>query len=51
MGERDRQHLETKVVLIDGRQLASYMVDFDLGVSPERSVVIKRVDSDYFTED
>lgn len=40
--------IDPKVVLIDGEQLVEFMIDFDLGVSEERSYQIKRVDSDYF---
>jgi len=42
--------IDTKVVLIDGKQLAGLMIDFDVGVSPAASYVIKRIDSDYFEE-
>lgn len=42
--------IDTKVVLIDGKQLASLMTDFDVGVSASASYVVKRVDSDYFEE-
>ena len=42
--------IETKVVLIDGRQLAGLMMDFDVGVSASASYVVKRIDSDYFEE-
>jgi restriction system protein len=40
-----------KVSLIDGSQLALLMIDHDLGVSVERPLVLKRVDSDYFGDD
>ena len=39
-----------KIVLIDGDQLAEYMIDHDVGVSVEKTYEIKRVDSDYFAE-
>jgi restriction system protein len=39
-----------KVVLIDGNQLADYMIDHDIGVSEERRYVVKRVDYDYFED-
>lgn len=39
---------ETKIVLIDGEQLAELMIDFDLGVSTTNDYVIKRIDTDYF---
>jgi restriction system protein len=42
--------IDTKVVLIDGRQLASLMTDFDVGVSVSASYLVKRLDSDYFEE-
>lgn len=44
------EHIEPKVVLIDGRRLAELMVDFDVGVSMARTYHVKRVDSDYFDE-
>ena len=42
--------IDTKVVLIDGKQLAKLMIDFDVGVSVAASYIVKRVDSDYFEE-
>jgi restriction system protein len=42
--------IDTKVVLIDGKQLAGLMTDFDVGVSVSASYVVKRIDSDYFEE-
>jgi len=42
------RRIEQKVVLIDGRQLANYMIDFDVGVSKEAEYVVKKVDYDYF---
>ncbi|RYE43397.1 MAG: restriction endonuclease [Sphingobacteriales bacterium] len=41
---------ETKIVLIDGDQLAQYMIDHNLGVSKVNSYEVKRIDSDYFEE-
>jgi restriction system protein len=40
-----------KIVLIDGPTLARYMVDHDLGVTTERTITVKRLDSDYFSEE
>ena len=40
-----------KIILIDGNQLAEYMIEHDVGVSVEKTYEIKRVDSDYFAED
>jgi len=42
---------DTKIVLVDGEQLAEYMIDFNLGVSPISVYEIKRIDSDYFEEE
>ena len=42
--------IDSKIVLIDGKQLAEYMIDHDVGVSVEKTYEIKRVDSDYFAE-
>lgn len=42
---------ETKIVLVDGEQLAQYMVDFDLAVSTVSAYQIKKIDLDYFDEE
>ena len=39
-----------KVILINGDQLAEYMIKHNVGVSVEKTYEIKRVDSDYFAE-
>lgn len=38
-------------VLIDGHKLAELMIDNDVGVSRETTYEIKRMDTDYFSED
>jgi len=43
--------INPKVILIDGVALANYMIDFNLGVSISATYEIKKVDSDYFTEE
>ncbi len=40
----------SKIVLIDGKQLAQLMIDYDVGVSKVSTYEIKKIDSDYFTE-
>ncbi len=40
--------LPQKIVLIDGRQLASLMIEHDVGVSGTKSYTLKRLDLDYF---
>ena len=39
------------IALIDGRRLVSLMIKYGLGVSTESVVEIKRVDSDYFSDE
>lgn len=43
--------VNSKVVLIDGQQLAQFMIDFDIGVTKAASYEIKSIDSDYFEEE
>lgn len=43
--------IESKIILIDGEQLAEFMIDYNVGVSNATSYEIKRIDSDYFSED
>lgn len=42
------QQIGKKIVLIDGMQLADYMIQYGVGVSVEARYEIKRIDSDYF---
>lgn len=39
------------IVLIDGTKLTNLMIEYDLGVTPEREIKIKRLDTDYFNRD
>lgn len=43
--------IDPRVVLIDGRQLAAYMVEYGLGVTTRTAYALKRIDSDYFVEE
>ena len=43
-------HIDPKVVLIDGRRRAELMIDFDVGVNAAATYSVKRVDSDYFDD-
>ncbi len=43
--------IDAKVVLIDGETLAQLMIDHNVGVSTVGSYDIKKVDSDYFSEE
>lgn len=42
---------ETKIVLVDGEQLAQYMIDYNLAVSTVSTYQIKKIDLDYFGEE
>ena len=43
--------IDAKVVLIDGETLAQLMIDHNVGVSTAATYDLKRVDSDYFSEE
>lgn len=43
--------IENKIVLIDGQALVEFMIDRNVGVTTTASYEIKKVDSDYFTEE
>lgn len=45
------KNIDTKVILVDGEMLASYMIDYNIGVSKVASYEIKKIDSDYFLEE
>jgi restriction system protein len=42
---------ESKIVLIDGEQLAELMIDHNLAVSTVNTFEIKRIDNDYFGDE
>ena len=42
--------IENKIILIDGQQLSQLMIDFGVGVATDAIYELKRLDSDYFTE-
>lgn len=42
---------ETKIVLIDGEQLAQLMIDYNLGCTSQQIYELKKIDSDFFGED
>ena len=39
-----------KIVLIDGKSLADYMIEYNVGVSEKKIYEVKKMDSDYFEE-
>jgi restriction system protein len=42
--------IETKIILINGAELADLMIDHDVGVATAASYLVKKVDSDYFDD-
>ena len=44
------KQIEKRIVLVDGRTLATLMVDHGLGVSPVAQYDVHRIDTDYFDE-
>jgi restriction system protein len=44
-------HIEKKIVLIDGHQLSELMIDHGLGVTTVVTYEVRRVDTDYFSEE
>ncbi len=43
--------LAISIVLIDGQQLAQYMIDHNIGVNIKQRYFVKDIDTDYFNED
>lgn len=45
------RNIDSKIVLIDGKQLAELMIDHNIGVSRIQTYELKRLDSDYFVDE
>jgi len=45
------KNIESKIILIDGSQLADFMIDFNIGVSTQDVFEIKKIDDDYFSDE
>lgn len=45
------EQINTKIILIDGNQLAQLMVDHNVGVSVVGMYELKKIDTDYFEQD
>lgn len=43
--------IETKIVLIGGEDLTQFMIDHNVGVTPMTMYEVKKLDSDFFTEE
>lgn len=44
------KNIDSKIILIDGRQLSELMIEYNVGVNTVAAYEIKKVDSDYFME-
>ena len=42
--------IESKIIPIQGEQLAQYLIDSNVGVAPVSLDEVKKIDSDYFTD-
>lgn len=45
-----KNYPHSDIVLIDGKRLTELMIQYNLGVSIERDIYIKRIDNDYFEQ-
>ncbi len=43
--------IETRIILIDGEQMANLMMDFGIGVTTVNTYQIKKLDTDYFLDE
>jgi restriction system protein len=43
--------LQQRVILIDGSRLTELMIEFDVGVRINRSIQVKRIDEDFFSDE
>ena len=43
-------NIESKIILIDGKQLTNLMIEYGVGVSNEAVYELKKLDSDFFTD-
>jgi restriction system protein len=44
------ERISSRIILIDGQQLAKLMIDFNVGTSEYQRYIVKKLDSDYFEE-
>jgi restriction endonuclease Mrr len=44
------KQIEKRIVLVDGQQLAMYMIQHNVGVTVEATYEVKKMDLDYFGE-
>lgn len=49
--ETSKKAANVKIVLIDGKHLADYMIQYNIGVSIKQIYEIKKIDTDFFIEE
>ncbi|MBC7348457.1 MAG: restriction endonuclease [Candidatus Aminicenantes bacterium] len=49
--EEYAKSLDKKIVLIDGKKLAELMIEHNIGVNVQKTIEIKKIDSDYFAQE
>jgi restriction system protein len=42
--------VDRTIILIDGTRLAELLIEYNIGVAPRKSIILKEIDSDYFEE-
>jgi restriction system protein len=45
------KHIDAKIILVDGEQLAQFMFEHNVGVSSSTVYEVKRIDADFFDEE
>lgn len=46
----DVKNVDTKIVLIDGKQSAQYVINYNIEVTEVKDYIISKINSDYFEE-
>ena len=44
-------NIDSRIILLDGAGLVEFMIDHGVGVTTEATYEMKRIDSDYFSEE
>jgi restriction system protein len=50
-GPDSLSNIDSKIVLIDGRQLAQFMFEHNVGVAPASVYEVKKLDADFFEDE
>ncbi len=47
---KSKNHSDKKIILVDGRELTQYMIDFNIGCKIKSTYIIREFDPGYFEE-